>query len=142
MSTEQEQRASLVAAVENEHAAVFSYGVIAAYARDETRARRDLASHRARRQAGIDLLRQLSANVPVAAAGYTLPFPVRNAEDARSLAVVVETGAAKTWLAVAEHAVTEDIRRVGIDGVGEAAVRLGRWRIEGGAPVDSLPGMG
>ena len=142
MTTPDQQ--ALTDALRAEYAAVYSYGVIAAYAADE---RNQLlvdctAAHRARRDATIDALHRLGGEVPAPAAAYPPPFPVNDPIPAAKLAVSVESDAAVAWRSVVERAEAPDIRRTGIDALTETAARLASWQsVLGTQPsTTALPG--
>ncbi|WP_084436148.1 ferritin-like domain-containing protein [Aldersonia kunmingensis] len=132
------EQQSLVDALRAEHAAVFAYGVVAAFSNPQ---RADLiasnsAAHRARRDATIDALNAASVPAPVADSGYTVPFPVVDPITAAQLAATIENDTAVAWRSVIERAESEHTRRTGIDALTESAVRLAAWRaILGTAPV-------
>ncbi|QNG19166.1 ferritin-like domain-containing protein [Rhodococcus triatomae] len=113
-----------------EHAAVFAYGVVGAFA-NPARAGQiavDVAAHRARRDTVIDLLHQAGAEAPVAAAGYALPFPVTDPFGAAQLAAQVESDTAVAWRAVVEHSDSADSRRTALEALTDAATREALWR--------------
>jgi hypothetical protein len=121
---------ALIDALDAEYAAVYAYGVIAAYASPE---RNGLvveytAAHRARRDATIDALTAAGAAVPSPGAGYTTPFPVTDPIPAAKLAVAVESDTAIAWRSVVERCNDPGVRRTGIDALTECAVRLATWQ--------------
>ncbi|MDV7244876.1 MULTISPECIES: ferritin-like domain-containing protein [Rhodococcus] len=128
--TESEGR-SLADALAAEHAAVFAYGVVAAFSNpvraDQVAA--GAAGHRARRDALIDTLTAAELTAPAAEAGYTLPFPVTDPVSAAQLAARVEADTAIAWRAVVEHGETEDTRSLGVAGLTESAIREAGWRL-------------
>lgn len=124
------ERQALLDALRAEYAAVYTYGVIAAYASAE-RARliaQDTAAHRARRDTTIDALKAAGVAVPPPDAAYTTPFPVNDPIPAANLAVTVETDTAVAWRAVVEHTGSESARGMGIDALTESALRLATWQ--------------
>lgn len=124
------EQQALVDALDAEHAAVFGYGIVAAFA-DTSRAAEvaaDTAAHRARRDATIDALRSVSVEPPVAASGYTVPFPVTDPVGAAQLAVQIESDSAVAWRSVVERARSEPTRGNAVDALTEAALRAARWR--------------
>lgn len=135
------EQQALVDALEAEHAAVFGYGIVAAFA-DPSRATEvatDTAAHRARRDATIDALRSVSVEPPVAAAGYTVPFPVGDPVAAAELAVQIESDIAVAWRSVVERARSEPTRANAIDALTEAALRAARWRTNLGVTPPTVP---
>lgn len=139
------EQQALFDALAAEHAAVFGYGVVAAFAdparTDEVAV--DTAAHRARRDATVDALTGAGLEPPVAAPGYTLPFPVTDATQAAQLAVQIESDVAVAWRSVVERAGTEPTRADALTALAEAAVRAARWRSNLGIapPTVALPGQ-
>ncbi|WP_420753233.1 ferritin-like domain-containing protein [Rhodococcus sp. O3] len=139
------EQQALVDALNAEHAAVFGYGLVAAFsnpARGQEVAE-DTAAHRARRDATIDALTAASVTPPVAAPGYTVPFPVTDPISAAQLAVQIETDVAVAWRSVVERATSESTRGVAIEALTETALRGARWRANLGVvpPTVALPGQ-
>lgn len=138
------ERQALLDALRAEYAAVYAYGVIAAYASAE-RIRlvaQDTAAHRARRDSTIDALKAAGVAVPPPDAAYTTPFAVNDPIPAANLAVTVETDTAVAWRAVVESGNSDPIRRMGIDALTECALRLATWQAILGAspPTVAFPG--
>ncbi|WP_194814476.1 ferritin-like domain-containing protein [Nocardia sp. XZ_19_385] len=142
MTTGQQQ--ALLDALDAEYAAVYAYGVIAAYANtDRSRLVSEyVAAHRARRDSTIDALKLAGVAVPAPDAAYTTPFPVDDPIPAAKLAVTVENDCTIAWRAVVERADTADVRRTGIDALTESAVRQATWQAILGTnpPTVALPG--
>ncbi|MFZ2176670.1 MAG: ferritin-like domain-containing protein [Rhodococcus sp. (in: high G+C Gram-positive bacteria)] len=141
--TESESR-SLADALVTEHAAVFAYGVVAAFS-NPVRAGQvaaDAAAHRARRDSLTDVLTAAGRSAPLADSGYILPFPVADPIAAAQLAAQVEADTAVAWRAVVEHGETADTRSLGVDALTAAAIREATWRVALGTdPVtDPFPG--
>ncbi|MGV9678325.1 ferritin-like domain-containing protein [Nocardia sp. NPDC003482] len=135
---------ALTEALEAEYAAVYAYGLIAAYAsRERTKIVAEYtAAHRARRDATIDQLKSLGASIPAPAAAYTPPFPVDDPIPAAKLAVTVESDTAAAWRSVVERTTTSELRHTAIEALTESAVRLATWQtILGTNPATAvLPG--
>ncbi|WP_330179219.1 ferritin-like domain-containing protein [Nocardia sp. NBC_01503] len=136
---------ALTDALSAEYAAVYAYGVIAAYANND----RDkyvsecTAAHRARRDATIDTLKTLGATVPAPAAAYTAPFPVDDPIPAAKLAVTVESDTAAAWHSALERADTPEIRRIALDALTECALREATWNniLGNNPPTTAFPGQ-
>ncbi|MFC4126637.1 ferritin-like domain-containing protein [Nocardia rhizosphaerae] len=139
-----DQRQALQAALDSEYAAVYSYGVIAAYANaDRARLVAEFsAAHRARRDATIELFETGGTEPEAPAPAYTPPFPVDDPIPAANLAVVVESDCAAAWYGVVERATEEAVRSAAIDALTEAALRRAHWQaILGTNPVTTtFPG--
>lgn len=145
MSSPGPEQQALIDALNAEHAAVFAYGVVAAFSNPE---RADLiaansAAHRARRDATIDALTAASVTPPAAQAGYTVPFPVADPIAAAQLAAAIEHDTSVAWRSVIERAQSEPTRRTGIEALTDAALRLATWQtILGTAPPTApFPGQ-
>ncbi|MBF6212563.1 ferritin-like domain-containing protein [Nocardia puris] len=139
--TDAENRA-LLDALAAEHAAVYAYGVIAAWASPErTRlVSESTAAHRARRDATVDALEAAGVTAPPPDPAYTMPFPIEGSIDAARLAATVENDTAIAWRAVAEQGGTEQTRRTAVEALTESALRLARWRVILGEPTAAFPG--
>jgi hypothetical protein len=135
------EQQSLVDALAAEHSAVFGYGVVSAFA-DPARAddvATDTAAHRARRDATIDALISVGVDPPVAAPGYTVPFPVIDPSSAARLALQIETDTAVAWRSVVERARSEPARANAIEALTDTAVRAAHWRTHLGIVPPSVP---
>lgn len=126
----QEQQA-LADAVRAEHAAVYAYGLVAAYAAAQRGAAVTEAAgaHRARRDAATALLRASGAQPPPAEAGYVIPLPVTDPATALALAAQVERETAVAWRAVLERSEpTAPVRASAVAALTDCAVRAAGWR--------------
>ncbi|NLE81640.1 MAG: ferritin-like domain-containing protein [Rhodococcus sp.] len=124
------EQPSITAALETEHAAIYAYGVIAAFA-SPTRSgqvRADVAAHRAMRDALADSLTSAGATPPRAAAGYATPFPVIDPVSAAQLAAQTEFDVSVAWRGVVENGTTAETRAFATDALAAAAVRSALWR--------------
>jgi hypothetical protein len=140
MSLGTEQKA-LVDALAAEHAAVYAYGVIAAFSNPE---RAQLiataaAAHRARRNSTIDALVAADVDAPPPAPAYAPPFPVNDPIPAAQFAVAVENDCAVAWRSLIERAQSEATRKTGIDALTETAVRLTNWKQILGTTPPTVP---
>nr|WP_221195113.1 ferritin-like domain-containing protein [Hoyosella altamirensis] len=135
---------SLRTALEREHAAVFSYGVVAAFSLSERRefTAAGAEEHRARRDAVSGLLARAGGEIPLAAPAYELPVNVDSPVTAAELAVFAEQECAAAWRAVTERADNGDLREFSVGALTECALRTARWRgVLGAAPIpDPFPG--
>ncbi|WP_030422705.1 ferritin-like domain-containing protein [Streptomyces sp. SCSIO 75703] len=120
---------ALQAALAAEHAAVYGYGVVGGRIGEgrRTEARAAYDAHRARRDALAREVRDLGGRPVAAAAGYALPFPVRDAASAVRLAAELEDRVAGVYSDLVRAA--DGARRAAAAGaLREAAVRAVRWR--------------
>jgi hypothetical protein len=123
---------ALQAALAAEHAAVYGYGAVGGRVGDdrEAEAGAAYAAHRARRDALARTVRDLGGKPAVAAAAYTLPFPVPDAAAAVRLAAVLEDRVAGVYSDLV-RAAEGPLRREAAGALREAAVRAVRWRGSG-----------
>jgi hypothetical protein len=121
---------ALCAALANEHAVVYGYGIVSAHCAPEvnTLVSSALNQHRARRDQTITMLTGRSVTAPVAAAGYQLPMPVETPTDAVQLAVRMEKDSEVAWRAFLEQAQSSDDRTFGVTGLTQSAVLAARWK--------------
>lgn len=124
------EQQGLVDALESEYAAVFAYGVVAAFSNP---ARGDLiasntAAHRARRDATIDALQAASVTVPLPDPAYASPFPVTDAISATQLAAQAEIDTCVAWRSLIERSQSGGTREMGVQALTDAAVRLATWQ--------------
>ncbi|GAB2671717.1 hypothetical protein GCM10027169_36800 [Gordonia jinhuaensis] len=122
---------ALAVALNAEYAAVFTYGIVAAYAADSRRT--DIAAataaHRALRDALIRRLTDAGQAVPEAAAGYTLPVAVTDSITGYRAALAAEEQCCVAYRSLIEQAAESDDRRIGIDGLRDCAIRAANWRL-------------
>lgn len=121
-----------------EDAAVYGYGLVLAGADAGIRAavRRELAAHRARRDAA-ERLWPGAAPAPV---GYLTAPDVSTSPVL--LAIRLESDCCEAWRVEAGAAETPEVRRFCLEALTAAAVQLARWRTHvPGAPFEALPGF-
>jgi hypothetical protein len=128
--------------LEAAHAAVYGYGVLGARLDDATR-RTALAAydvHRARRDALAAQLRARGAEPEPGAPAYDVA--VADVAAALALAVRLEEGMALRWRDLVGGTDDAALRRLGLSGLQETAVRAATWRrLAGAAAVTvALPG--
>ncbi|GAA3041359.1 ferritin-like domain-containing protein [Gordonia defluvii] len=121
---------ALSAAVRAEDAAIFTYGVMTAFTRNDVRSHVavDIAAHRVRRRALADALVKAGGQVPAPAPGYQLTVPITDVRSAGRAAVAAENDTAITHRVLVEQADTDALRQLGVDGLTESAVRAVYWR--------------
>jgi hypothetical protein len=117
-------------AVMTEHAIIYGYGVVSAHSTPDVNdlVAAAMAEHRKRREAGLKMLAARSADAPLPAAGYQLPFNVDSPADAAKLAVQMEEDGALAWRAVVEQASDEQDRAYAVTALTQSAVTAARWR--------------
>lgn len=121
---------ALCAALANEHAVVYGYGIVSARCAPEvnTLVSAALNQHRERRDQTISMLTGRSVTPPVAAAGYQLPMPVITPADAEKLAARMEKDSEASWRAFVEQAQSNDDRTFGVAALTQSAVLAARWK--------------
>ncbi|MPZ66093.1 MAG: DUF4439 domain-containing protein [Pseudonocardiaceae bacterium] len=132
---------ALQAALAAEHAAVWAYGLIAAYLPVErAEAVADaVATHRARRDATERLLTDAGVGPVTAEPAYRVPEPVDGPADAQRLAVTAETDTAQTWRSAIERSSLRQVRAAALEALTGAAVRAARWRAAAGDETVTVP---
>ena len=138
---EQEQRL-LSELLEAEHAALYGYGVLGARLDLETRpvALAAAEAHRIARDELAELLREAGAEPPAALAADDVA--VSGQQPALELAVALEEGLSVRWLDLVGGTDDRALRRLGVDGLTETAVRAASLReLLGRLPTTvALPG--
>jgi len=130
---------ALQGALAAEQAAVWAYGLVAAYARDQGDMISQVRSgHLLRRDATTARLIQGGAAAPEPAAAYQVSVPVTDAASALTLAQDIETDAAAAWRVVIGSTDDAELRGFALSGLSEAAVRLAMWKQTVGAQPSTL----
>jgi hypothetical protein len=121
---------ALGAALTNEHAVIYGYGIVSAHCAPEVNTLVSFAlnQHRHRRDQVISMLAGRSVTAPVAAAGYQLPMSVISADDAVRLAAQMEKDTEIAWRAFIEQAQSSDDRTFGVTALTQSAVLAARWK--------------
>ncbi len=121
--------AALQAALAAEHAAIYGYGVAGAHlaGQRQAAAQRDWNEHQQARDDLVSLLEARQATPVAAATAYQLPFPVRSARAAVSLAALLEDRVTTAYLGLV--GLTDPaLRSYGARAVQAAALRAAAWR--------------
>jgi hypothetical protein len=121
---------ALQLALTTEHAAIWAYGLIAAFDKDNLgsiTAMRD--AHLVRRNDTSARLTAGGATPVVGAAAYKVPVAVKDAATARQLALAVESDNAAAWLGVVGATDDAALRSYALAGLTDAAVRATTWKI-------------
>lgn len=129
---------ALQAALAQEHAAIYGYGVAGAHLDGAKRERvdRDLAEHKAARDRLERWVRHHDATPVTAKAAYALPFDVTGGRSATKLLVRIERGVAGAYLGLVAAA-TDDLRREAAGAVQDCATRQAAWS----GTISALPGL-
>ena len=112
-----------------EHAVVYGYGVAGAFLTDHARTRAALLhdAHRSKRDELIARIRHLGGEPVAPAPAYALPRDIENSRDAVELATLLEERLAAVWADAVQH-LRDDLRKLAVDGLREAAVAAALWR--------------
>jgi hypothetical protein len=131
---------ALQRALAAEQAAVWAYGLVAAYSRDDA-AMIDAArsGHLLRRDATAARLVAGGAEAPEPAAAYLVPVAVVDAATARQLAQDIESDAAGAWRGVIGSTDDPELRGFALLGLSDAAVRLAMWKQVAGVVPATIP---
>ncbi len=130
---------ALQSALSAEQAAVWAYGLVAAYARDQSDMIAQVRSgHLLRRDATTARLVQGGAAAPEPAAAYQVSVPVTDSASALTLAQDIETDAAAAWRVVIGSTDDAELRGFALSGLSEAAVRLAMWKQTVGAQPSTV----
>ncbi|WP_216216297.1 ferritin-like domain-containing protein [Amycolatopsis aidingensis] len=140
----EEAEQALQQALAAEHAAVWVYGLVAAYlpADFDRGVREGAAAHRDRRDAAERVLTAAGATPRPAEPAYPPPEPVTDQPSAMALVVVAETDAAQAWRGVLERTDDPALRSMAADSLLGSATRVTRWRADAGTTpaANPLPG--
>lgn len=122
---------ALAVALAAENAAIFTYGVVAAYAASSRQQAISeyTAQHRALRTELEAALTAAGVPVPPAAAGYNLPVAVTDPVSALTVALAAEEDCAVAYRSLLEQAADVNNRRLGLGGLTDSAVRAANWRV-------------
>lgn len=128
-----------------EHAAIWIYGLAAAYLPGDYGKALDegSAEHRKRRDLCERALSASGATPAVPEAAYVPPKPVTDAPSAMAVIATAEGDAASAWLGVAGRTDDTTLRALAGEALIACVRRATPWRMEGGQkpPVDALPGL-
>jgi Domain of unknown function (DUF4439) len=132
--------AALQSALATEQAAVWAYGLVAAYARDQAAMVAEARSgHLLRRDATTARLIQGGAKAPEPAAAYQVSVAVTDPASALQLAQDIESDAAAAWRVVIGSTDDAELRGFALSGLSDAAVRLAMWKQVVGANPVTVP---
>ncbi len=136
----QDTLAALGAALAAESAAVWAYGVVAAYLKDSADLMAAIASgHLSRRDATSTLITQGGGKPTVPSAAYALPVQVKDPATARQLAIMLETDCATAWRSVVGHTDRSDLRGYALAGLSDSAVWLTQIKQAGQVNPPTVP---
>ncbi|MGL4305773.1 MAG: ferritin-like domain-containing protein [Mycobacteriaceae bacterium] len=121
---------ALNVALAAEHAAIYAYGIVAAFS-NPNRANfiaATIASHRARRDSLSALLEQREAHSVSAEAGYTVALTVNDPVTAAQLGLQIEMQTAQAWRSAIERSSVKSDIQLCIDALAQCAIQAASWR--------------
>jgi hypothetical protein len=124
--------ASLRSALGAEHAAVWVYGLAAAYGtspRVDSAINDGMNEHRAHRDTAERLLQDAGQVPPATQTAYALPATVTDQMSAMQALVTAERDCQVGWRSVLETTDDVGLRRTALDALTVSATRATRWRI-------------
>ncbi len=131
---------TLQRALAAEQAAVWAYGLVAAYSRDDADMINEArAGHLLRRDATAARLVAGGSAAPEPAPAYQVSVAVMDPPSARQLAQDIESDAAGAWRAVIGSTDDAELRGFALLGLSDAAVRLAMWKQVAGVAPSTVP---
>lgn len=124
--------AALRSALGAEHAAVWAYGLAAAYGtspRVESAINDGMNEHRGHRDTAEGLLQDAGQVPPATQTAYSLPVTVTDQTSAMQALIVAEQDCQVGWRSVLENTDDAGLRRAALDALTVSATRATRWRI-------------
>jgi hypothetical protein len=130
---------ALQSALAAEHAAVYGYGVVGAYlgGAEQDEAKTDWHAHLLARDELVAMITRLGGTPTAAHVAYELPLRVTDPRTARLLAIQLEDGVTRAYLAVVAVR-NQPLREWAAMAMRPPALRAARWR---GATL-AFPGLG
>lgn len=123
-----------------EHAALWAYGLVAAYDPSASDLVADMVtSHQSLRDAAADLLVSAGATPVGPAAAYSTPEPVTDPASAMALALVIEGDCAAAWRAVIGRSDDSTTRGTALSALTNCAIRMVTWRRHADMAVLTVP---
>ncbi|WP_143965432.1 ferritin-like domain-containing protein [Gordonia zhaorongruii] len=135
------QSDALIAATDAELAAIFTYGTSTAFVGSGERntVTEYIAEHRVRRDQLNTMVVASGEQERVPAAGYALTTDITDAGSAQKALLAAEESCATAYLALVEQADDPNVRRNGVDGLSECALRIAHWREVAGITPVTVP---
>jgi hypothetical protein len=132
--------AALQAVMAAEHAALWAYGLVAAYdptASDTVTTM--ITSHQAVRDTAANLIVSGGATPVGPAPAYRTPAPVTDAKSALALALTIESDCAVAWRSVIGHTSDSSLRGTALSALTDCAMRMVTWRQTAKDAVVTVP---
>lgn len=125
---DKEAIAALQAALAAEHAALWAYGLVAAYdAADSSTISGMLDAHQVVRDSAADMVVRGGGTPVGPEAAYTPPKPVTNPTSARALALIIEEDCAAAWRTVIGSTDDPVLRGLSLNILTDTAGRMVTW---------------
>ncbi|GEE02503.1 hypothetical protein nbrc107696_29490 [Gordonia spumicola] len=135
------QMDALTTAADTENTAIFVYGLATAFVGGDDRIAigEYIAAHRVRRDAVNAAIVAAGGSERTPAAGYTLPADVTDGPSAAKALLLAENTCASAYRALVEQADDPTVRRLGVDGLTDCALRIAHWRASTGLTPTTVP---
>jgi hypothetical protein len=131
---------ALQAALAAEHAALWAYGLVAAYDPKAAAAvTAAITSHQNTRDVAANLIVQGGATPVGPDPAYTTPHAVTDAATALALALTIESDCAAAWRSVAGHTDDSTLRGTALSALTDCAMRMVSWRQAAGDKTVTIP---
>lgn len=131
---------ALQTALAAEHAALWAYGLVAAYDTEvATTVATMITSHQSTRDTAANLIVQAGATPVGPQPAYTSPEPVADAASALALALTIESDCATAWRAVIGSTDDSTLRGTALSALTDAAMRMVSWRTAAGDATVTVP---
>ncbi|MBN9611823.1 MAG: ferritin-like domain-containing protein [Actinobacteria bacterium] len=131
---------ALQAALASEHAALWAYGLVAAYDPKAAAAvTAAITSHQNTRDLAANLIVQGGATPVGPDPAYTTPHPVTDVATAQALALIIESDCAAAWRSVAGHTDDSTLRGTALSALTDCAMRMVSWRKAAGDTPLTIP---
>jgi len=132
--------AALQAVMAAEHAALWAYGLVAAYDPAVSDTVTDMiTSHQGMRDTAANLIVSGGATPVGPAPAYQTPQPVTDAKSALALALTIESDCAVAWRAVIGRTADSSLRGTALSSLTDCAMRMVTWRQTAKDPVVTVP---
>jgi hypothetical protein len=131
---------ALQAALGTEHAALWAYGLVAAYdPKGESTISDAVTSHQSARDLAANLIVQAGGTPIGPEPAYTTPTPVTDVATAIALALTIESDCAAAWRSVAGSTDDSTLRGTALSALTDCAMRMVTWRQAAGDKTVTIP---
>jgi hypothetical protein len=131
---------ALQTALAAEHAALWAYGLVAAYdTKSAATVTTMITGHQSARDTAANLIVQGGATPVGPQPAYTSPKPVTDVATALDLALTIESDCADAWRAVIGSTDDSTLRGTALSALTDAAMRMVTWRKTAGDKTVTVP---